>query len=355
MATRVLAHPGCSWGPTALRPARPQRRHQRHQQRRHRRRTCAGVAAAASGDAGCVAGSLAEHRLQTGLVIRHVSSAAEVEFLWREIAQERCYEQHGVSLQPGAVVLDVGSNIGLFSLVAAEAVGPSGRVVSIEPAPAAAEALRANLRAHAAWCASRGRQAAPCTVVQAACGDGSQRQGELTTYARAAGWSTLAPDDAELAANMEAFLDQLVAEQGAGRGWSRTQQLLVACARWLRGSPVLAPVGRLLARAYVGFMLSGAATVPCELLSVSDVIRQLGLERVDLLKIDVERAELAVLAGVGEEAWPLVAQVSMEVHDLDGRLAEVEALLRARGMASVVSAQPEALRGSSLHVVWATR
>ncbi|MFH5805575.1 FkbM family methyltransferase [Alienimonas sp. DA493] len=37
-------------------------------------------------------------------------------------------------LQPGDVVYDVGANIGLFSVLAAGAVGPSGRVVAFEPA-----------------------------------------------------------------------------------------------------------------------------------------------------------------------------------------------------------------------------
>jgi FkbM family methyltransferase len=37
-------------------------------------------------------------------------------------------------LRPGDVVLDVGANIGVFTLVSAAAVGPSGRVIAFEPA-----------------------------------------------------------------------------------------------------------------------------------------------------------------------------------------------------------------------------
>ena len=38
-------------------------------------------------------------------------------------------------LRPGDVFIDVGANIGLWTLVAATSVGPSGRVFSFEPNP----------------------------------------------------------------------------------------------------------------------------------------------------------------------------------------------------------------------------
>jgi FkbM family methyltransferase len=51
-------------------------------------------------------------------------------------------------LKPGGTFVDVGANVGLFSLLAARIVGSSGKVVAIEPAPAAAEALRATVHAN---------------------------------------------------------------------------------------------------------------------------------------------------------------------------------------------------------------
>jgi FkbM family methyltransferase len=47
-------------------------------------------------------------------------------------------------LAPGDCFVDVGTNVGFFSLIAAARVGPSGRVVSIEPNPVALAKLRAN-------------------------------------------------------------------------------------------------------------------------------------------------------------------------------------------------------------------
>lgn len=45
-------------------------------------------------------------------------------------------------LRPGDVFLDVGANVGFFSVVAARVVGPTGRVVAFEPLPSVAKLLR---------------------------------------------------------------------------------------------------------------------------------------------------------------------------------------------------------------------
>lgn len=49
------------------------------------------------------------------------------------------------SLQPGDVFVDVGANIGYFTLLAARLVRPSGRVVAIEPSPRLHASLQRNL------------------------------------------------------------------------------------------------------------------------------------------------------------------------------------------------------------------
>jgi len=51
--------------------------------------------------------------------------------------------------RPGSVAFDVGANVGLFSVALAQAVGPTGRVVAIEPYPESIEHLIENLRRNA--------------------------------------------------------------------------------------------------------------------------------------------------------------------------------------------------------------
>jgi FkbM family methyltransferase len=48
-------------------------------------------------------------------------------------------------LKPGMTVFDVGANIGYYALMEKRLIGPTGKVVAAEPAPANAELLRRNL------------------------------------------------------------------------------------------------------------------------------------------------------------------------------------------------------------------
>lgn len=48
-------------------------------------------------------------------------------------------------LQPGDVAIDGGANIGLYTLLAAAAVGPRGRVIACEPSPTTSAILRDNV------------------------------------------------------------------------------------------------------------------------------------------------------------------------------------------------------------------
>lgn len=53
-------------------------------------------------------------------------------------------------LKPGDVVVDVGANLGYFSLLCAQRVGAAGRVLAVEASPTTFEQLEANLRRNAA-------------------------------------------------------------------------------------------------------------------------------------------------------------------------------------------------------------
>jgi FkbM family methyltransferase len=53
-------------------------------------------------------------------------------------------------LQPGDCFVDVGANIGYFTLLASQLVGEGGTVVSIEASPTTADSLRSNIRLNSA-------------------------------------------------------------------------------------------------------------------------------------------------------------------------------------------------------------
>lgn len=70
--------------------------------------------------------------------------------LSRTLYASGCYEPNefallGQVLEPGMVFLDGGANEGVYTVFAAARVGPSGRVIAVEPSPRELERLRANL------------------------------------------------------------------------------------------------------------------------------------------------------------------------------------------------------------------
>jgi FkbM family methyltransferase len=70
-----------------------------------------------------------------------------------EILQTRAYEPHVTTelcrlLAPGKTFIDVGANIGFFSLLAAALVGPSGRCIAVEPNPRNVKLLAASVAAN---------------------------------------------------------------------------------------------------------------------------------------------------------------------------------------------------------------
>jgi len=65
-----------------------------------------------------------------------------------------CYREHEPTatallktfLREGMTILDIGANIGYYALLEARSVGPSGRVVAVEPEPRNAALLRRNVQ-----------------------------------------------------------------------------------------------------------------------------------------------------------------------------------------------------------------
>lgn len=66
-------------------------------------------------------------------------------FAFYEILLRGDYTNGGQRISPGDTVIDVGANVGCFSLLASRMVGASGRVIAIEPEEACFRQLRRNI------------------------------------------------------------------------------------------------------------------------------------------------------------------------------------------------------------------
>lgn len=245
--------------------------------------------------------------------------AHELQFIYDEIFGDNLYVRHGIEVPEDAVVFDVGANIGIFSLWVAKN-RPKARVFAFEPLPPIHDALEANLKEHGAANVRTFRVGLAPAPAQA----------RFTFYPLAAGWSTMFPND--------------------------TPEVRAAMRANLRGNPhVPLPVRAMLATPLLGSLVGNLIVdtqlkhdeYDCQLRTLSDVLREVGVDRIDLLKVDVERAELGVLQGISDEDWPKVRQVTMEVQsDLNrSQRQQVRALLESKGF-QVHEEDIDVLRGA---------
>ncbi|HYG10093.1 MAG TPA: FkbM family methyltransferase, partial [Pyrinomonadaceae bacterium] len=242
----------------------------------------------------------------------------EVEFLYREIFVRQSYMKHGITLEDGDCVFDVGANVGLFTLFMNE-VCREVKVYAFEPIPPIYELLRRNVEHYAP------------TARVFNCGlSNVSRRTEFTYYPKSSimsGYYADAVQDREVVTSFTLNEQQQWIDAG-----DSPQQL-------------------------VDEVLDGrfdSEQFDCHLRTLSSIISEHRIERIDLLKIDVEKSEADVLDGIEDAHWPLIRQVVVEVHDLDGRLRDIIQLLKAKGYKVKVE-QESWLKGTVIYDVYATR
>jgi FkbH-like protein/FkbM family methyltransferase len=259
---------------------------------------------------------LGTYQLPDGNVVASLN-AYETAYLYDEIFVQHAYGRNSIVIKDGDCVLDIGANIGLFSLYVTSQF-PSCRVFAFEPSPVTYKALEANLRIYC-------RDATPI-----AAGVGrSEGVGSFTFYRASSVFSGFVADEAR---DREA-LDQIVRNQLRQRGVSESE-LATMSATLLEGR-------------------TEREQYDVPLMSISRLIAERAIERVDLLKIDAESSELAILEGIVDADWPKIQQIAIEVHDA-ANVAAVVSALEARGF-DVSSAQERLLENSGLLNVYATR
>ena len=94
--------------------------------------------------------------------------------------------------------------------------------------------------------------------------------------------------------------------------------------------------------------------VSCQIRTLSSIIAEEGIERIDLLKVDVEKSELDVLQGIETDDWDKIRQIVIEVHENDGRLSQIINLLERRGYELYIE-QDEGLRKTNLYSIYASQ
>lgn len=233
----------------------------------------------------------------------------EVAFSVHEIFSEDL-SAHGIALPPGGTYLDVGANIGLFSLYLRDRC-PAGRIVAYEPIAEVFAALERNLAG----------LMPPGEAVPLGLGAAPGR----VDFDYFPGVAALSTAKHEVGERMAEGLRRLLG--GAADGEVRR---LIAQSGTRAGELDAALLDELLR----------VERVEAELDTLSNQLAVRGIGRVDLLKIDTEGAEEDVLAGIAEADWPKIGQLLVEAHLGRDAAEKLAAELRGRGYRTEIGGHP---------------
>ena len=264
-----------------------------------------------------------EYQLPNGLTVAHLSDYQTAE-AYREIFRSHDYLRHGIRLEDGACIFDVGANIGLFSLFANQ-VCRRPRIYAFEPMPVTFDVLRTNVALYGL----------DVSVFNHGIADRPART-EFTFYPNAPGMSGRFASSAEDHRIQRAIVHGWLQENGAAASAAST---------------ALTPSDTELDSLLVDWFR--AETVVCPVRTLSEVLAETGVERIDLLKIDAESSEVDVLLGLAATDWPKIRQVVAEVHS-PALLAAMISLLAPRGFEIAtedVSLVEKGEDGQPIHVV----
>ena len=252
----------------------------------------------------------ARYELGNGLAIAH-QNRNDTSYLYQEIFEDEVYLRYGIKLPEHACVFDVGANIGLFTIFVAERC-PDARIYAFEPLAPIFNVLRINSKLSGA------------NTKLFAFGLSNVEKSETFTYY----------PQYPSRSGLSAYADAADEVQVIKKFLANKQEAGVA-----EMSVMLAEADDLFAGSFHGELLE------CRVRRLSDVIRDEGIEHIDLLKIDVQRAELDVLEGIDDDDWKKIQQVVIEVHDAsgtytDGRLRKIVSLFEKHGFHTTAEQDP---------------
>lgn len=238
----------------------------------------------------------------------------ETDFVYHEIFERQLYFQNGINLKRRATVLDIGANIGLFSLYIRERY-PDSHVYAFEPIPDVYRCLVKN---------SKRISNIRTQNVAISAKEGKAR---FTYYP---GYTVISG----IHANPR--LDSKVIEAGMRSSISDKNSI-----EYQRVPQIVSE----------RFQNVKTLNVPTK--TISGLIGELGIKRIDLLKIDAEKSEVSILKGIRRADWAVIEQIVLEAHSKKD-VGHIERLLKSKGY-EVSVADDTALSSCQIRTVFAVR
>ena len=228
----------------------------------------------------------------------------EAEFL---VGDVESYLRHGIELTAGDVVFDVGANIGFFSATVFQRLSGDVRIYAFEPIPPVYKALHLN----AEEVFGNSVKVLPFGL--------SNQNGQISFnyFPHITVMSSCHRHQESLSQEKKRLREVLFQSIRSGLIYP---QLQLASAMTVNNA--------------IDTMLdafSKIETYECTVKRLSSIVEEEKIERIDLLKIDVEGAELEVFEGIDEKHWPMIRQVSLELDHYQKYEPMIHEMLESRG------------------------
>lgn len=256
----------------------------------------------------------------------------EAYIVYKQVSE---YLQNGLTLSKGDIVFDVGANIGLFTIWLNNVFGENLEIHAFEPISDVYEILNLNvkkLNSKKIYPHPYGLSDSPKTV-------------EIGYFPNAPALSSMYPDDSEKekALMQNSILNNL--------------HILIDS-----DAPFSLKLIKLMPKFIISYFLERRINkifqienISCQMKTISNVINEYKIKKIDLLKIDVEKSELDVIQGICSSDWERIKQTVIEVHNIDNRLSLIKDCLYSNGFTTVKISQEEAFKDSNIFCIYAMR
>jgi FkbM family methyltransferase len=202
--------------------------------------------------------------------------------MYNEIFMKKHYMQGGIVVDSGNLVIDIGANVGMFSMFLLRNFNGLS-IHAIEPVPETYKILKHNLERYG--------DLGKVQLHNMAIGAHPDTETEIVMYPNMTGNSTMFPETKE---RQRESISTVFSEEE-------------------------------LEFVYTQIKLCVPMT------TLSSLIDANAIDRIDLLKIDAEGSEVGILNALEPQHWELTRQLALEVHDEEQNLPKVIEIMESHG------------------------
>lgn len=240
---------------------------------------------------------------------------SEAKILYTEIFENKTYHKHGIKIPKNATIIDIGANVGAFSIFAMTRF-EEPQIYAFEPVAPIFKLLEKNVSMYEG----------DVKIFNVGLSD-KEESAVFDFYPNATTLSGRHSEGYEIQNEVEQFVSH---NQKKGEQLSEIQMKELLDDRLIKEEHT------------------------CHLKSLSQIIIEENIEHIDLLKIDAENVELDVINGIKDSDWSKVDQVIIEVYDQDGRLDLIVGKLEKLGF-KVEAFQSDELISTKFYDVYCTK